>query len=125
LRWYFDIRMDKPKDFPVRGLCSGVHLDGTTPLSVNKPIARTHSKFASAIGTSTIGDNDFGSRRSLAQMGKKPQYQRRFVENRNNDRKLHLSYSIGEPIHPLPNFPGKESYRNKMVAWRVCWMNRV
>src|SRR5207245_11779275 len=39
LQWHFDIRVDKPKDLPVRGVRPGIHLPGTTPLALNEPIA--------------------------------------------------------------------------------------
>jgi hypothetical protein len=85
LPWQFDIRVDKPKDIPVRGVRSCIHLRGTTPLGLNKPIAETCSEVSRAIGTFTIGDNNFGPRRSLTQVREKSPYQRRLIENRNND----------------------------------------
>jgi hypothetical protein len=90
LQWHFDIRVDKPKDLPVRGMCPGIHLHGTTPLTRNKPIAMTCSDFSGAIRTSAIGNNDFRSGRSLAQVREEASYQRRLVEDGNNDRKLHF-----------------------------------
>jgi hypothetical protein len=66
LPWHFDIRVDKPKDLPVRGVCPSIHLRSPTPLALNKPIAMTCSEFSGTIRTSAIGDNNFSSRRSLA-----------------------------------------------------------
>ncbi len=85
LQWHFDIRVDKPKDLPVRGVCPSIHLRSTTPLALNKLVAKTHSEPSRAIDASAIGDNNFGSGRSFAQMLKKRAYQRCLVENRNND----------------------------------------
>src|SRR5438105_5261216 len=91
LQWHFDIRVDKPKDLPVRSVCPSIHLRSPTPLALNKPIATTCSEVSGAIRTSAIGDNNFGSGRSFAQVSEKSPYQRRLVENRNNNRKLHLN----------------------------------
>jgi len=85
LQWQFSIGVEEPKDFPARGVRSRIHLVGTTPLALNKLIAETCSEVSRAIGASTIGDNDFGSRRSLAQVREKSPYQWRLIENRNND----------------------------------------
>ncbi len=85
LQWQFSIGVEEPKDFPARGVRSCIHLRGTTSLALNKLIAETCSEVSRAIGASTIGDNDFGSRRSLAQVREKSPYQRRLIENRNND----------------------------------------
>jgi hypothetical protein len=85
LQRQFDICVDKPKNVPVRGLRPGIHLPGTTRLALNKPIAEACSEISRAIGTFTIGDNNFGPRRSLTHVREKSPYQRRLVENRNND----------------------------------------
>jgi hypothetical protein len=85
LQWQFDICVDKPKDIPVRGVRPGIHLVGTTALAFDKPIAEACSEISRAIGTFTIGDDNLGSRRSLAQVREKSPYQRRLIENRNND----------------------------------------
>ena len=85
LQWQFNIGVEEPKDFPARGVRSCIHLRGTTSLALNKLIAEAYSKVSRAIGASTIGDNDFGSRRSFAQVREKSPYQRRLIENRNND----------------------------------------
>jgi len=97
LQWHFDIRVDKPKDLPVRGVCPSIHLRSPTPLALNKPIAMTCSEVSGVIRTSAIGDNNFGSGRSLAQMLKKRAYQRCLVENRNNDRELHSNRFFKSP----------------------------
>jgi hypothetical protein len=65
-------------------------LRSPTPLALNKPIAMTCSEFSGAIRTSAIGDNNFGSERSLAQVSEKSSYQRCLIKDRNNDRKLHF-----------------------------------
>src|SRR6266478_7183443 len=85
LLWHLDIRVEEPKDFPARGVRSCIHLRSPTPLALNKLVAMTCSEFSGAIGASTIGDNDFSSRRSLAQVREKSPYQWRLIENRNND----------------------------------------
>jgi hypothetical protein len=90
LQWHFDICVDKPKDLPVRGVCPGIHLRSPTPLALNKPIAKARSEISGAIGTFAIGDNNFGSGRSFAQMHEKWPYQQYFIKDRNNDRKLHF-----------------------------------
>jgi hypothetical protein len=85
LQWQFGIGVDKPKDIPARGMRPGIHLRGTTPLALNKPIAEACCEISRVIGASTIGHNNFRSRRSLAQVREKSPYQRRLIENRNND----------------------------------------
>jgi hypothetical protein len=85
LQWQFGIGVEEPKDFPARGVRSCIHLVGTTSLALNKLIAETCSEVSRAIGTFTIGDDNLGSRRSLAQVREKSPYQRRLIENRNND----------------------------------------
>jgi len=64
-------------------------LPGTAALALNKSIAKVGGEMSGAIGASTIGDNNFGSRRSLAQMLKKRAYQRCLIKNWNDDRELH------------------------------------
>jgi hypothetical protein len=83
--------VNEPKDLPVRGVRPTIHLVGTAALTLNKSIAKVGSEFSGAIGASTVGDDNFGSRRSLAQMREKSPYQRRLIKNRNNNRNLHSS----------------------------------
>jgi len=64
-------------------------LIGTAALTLDKSIAKVGSELSCAVGASTIGDNNFGSRRSLAQMLKKRAYQRCLIKNWNDDRELH------------------------------------
>jgi hypothetical protein len=51
----------------------------------NKLIAQPCRKLIRAVGACTIDHNDFRSGRSLAQMLEKGAYQRRLIQNRNND----------------------------------------
>ena len=97
LQWHFDIRVDKPKDLPVRGVRPGIHLPGTTPLALNEPIAEACREISRPIDASTVGDNNFGSRRSLAQMLKKRAYQGCLVKNWNDDRELHSNRFFKSP----------------------------
>ncbi len=97
LHWHLDIRVDKPKDLPARGVRSCIHLVGTTQLALNEAIAETCSEVSRAIGASAIGDNNFGSRRSLAQMLKKRAYQGCLVKNWNDDRELHSNRFFKSP----------------------------
>jgi hypothetical protein len=94
LRWQFSIGVEEPKDFPARDVRPRIHLRGTTPLALNEAIAETCSEVSGAIGASTIGDNDFGSRCPLTEMREKLAYQRRFIKHRNNDRNLHCERSL-------------------------------
>jgi hypothetical protein len=111
--------VDEPKDIPARAVRPDIHLRGATPLAHNKPIAEACSQISRAIGAFTICDNNFGSRRSLAQMRDRSPYQRRLVENRNNDRKLHCLIPFANRLFSLTNFPSKEFCWNKKVASRV------
>jgi hypothetical protein len=71
-----------------------IHLPGTPLLARNEPVANVGSEISRAIGASTIGYNNFRSRRSLPQVREKSSYQRRLVENRNNDRNHCLWFRI-------------------------------
>ena len=73
----------------MRGVRPAIHLVGTAALALNKSIAKVGSELSGAIGASTIGNDNFSSRRSLAQMREKSPYQRCLIKNRNNYRKLH------------------------------------
>ncbi len=66
-----------------------------------KLIAEPCRETIGAIGACTIGDNDFGSGRPLAQMGEKWLYQRRLIKNWNNNRDLHLTTVAGTPVDHL------------------------
>src|SRR5437879_324027 len=90
LQWHFDIRVDKPKDLPVRSVCPSIHLRSPTPLALNKSIAKVGSELSGAVDASAVGDDNFGSGRSLAQVSEKSSYQRCLINDRNNDRKLHF-----------------------------------
>ncbi len=73
----------------MRGIRPAIHLVGTAALALNKSIAKVGSALSGAICASAIGDDNFGSRRSLAQMREKSPYQRRLIKNRYNNRNLH------------------------------------
>ncbi len=81
----------------MRGVRPGIHLRSPTPLALNKLVAMTCSEFSGAIGASAIGDNNFGSGRSLAQMLKKRAYQGCLVKNWNDDRELHSNRFFKSP----------------------------
>jgi hypothetical protein len=63
--------VDEPKDVPARSVRPGVHLRRTTPLARDKPIAESCSEVGRPISAFTICDNNFSSRRSLAQVRNK------------------------------------------------------
>jgi hypothetical protein len=76
--------VDKPKDLAVCDARPGIHLHGPTTLALDKLIAKSGGKPASAIGAFAVGDNNLSPRRSLAQMLKKWPHQRRLIENGND-----------------------------------------
>jgi len=89
VQWQFGIGVDKPKDLPVGRIRPTIHLPSTAALGLHKSITKVGSKLSCAVGASTIGDDNFGSRRSLAQMLKERAYQRCLIKNWNDDRELH------------------------------------
>jgi hypothetical protein len=92
LQWQFGIGVDEPKNLPVRGLRPSIHLDGPTPSALHKLITKSPRKISRAIGTFTVGNYDLGFGRSLAQTSEKRPYQRRLVENRNDNRYFHSTF---------------------------------
>jgi hypothetical protein len=83
--WNFGIDMDKPKDVAMCSTCSGIHLYGPVTSAYNKLITKIPGKVNSAIGTSTIRDNNLCARRSLAQTRKTLPQQQRLVQDWNNN----------------------------------------
>jgi hypothetical protein len=63
--------MDKPKDVATRGACTNIHLYCPIPLAYDNLIAKAPRQIGRAVGASTICNNNFRCRRSLAQMLKK------------------------------------------------------
>jgi hypothetical protein len=91
--------VDKPKDLAVGDTRSGVHLDSPTPPALHKLITKSPRKISRAVGTFTVGNYDLGFGRSLAQTSEKRPYQRRLVENRNDNRYFHSTFfgELGVP----------------------------
>src|SRR5439155_3444584 len=87
----FHVHVQKPKDVASCGTCAAVHLRGPVGLTDHESIAKACCEISRSIRASAVGDNDLSVRCSFAQMLKKPTYQRCLIENRNNDRKLHLN----------------------------------
>jgi hypothetical protein len=72
--------MQEPENIAVGRAGAGVHLYRTAAFAApNKLIAKPRRKLIRAIVACTIYDNDFRSRRSLAQMLEKGAYQRRLI----------------------------------------------
>src|SRR5205809_1778745 len=80
--------MHKPKHITACDPRPGVHLHGTTALAVDQLIVKTRCKVNRAVGASTVCHNNLSTGRSRAQVPKKWSYQRRLVENWNNDRNV-------------------------------------
>jgi len=90
-RWYFGVCMQEPENIAAGRAGASIHLYRAAAFaSPNELIAEPRRKLIGAVGACTIDHNDFRSRRSLAQMLEKRTYQRRLIQNRNNDRDLHL-----------------------------------
>jgi hypothetical protein len=78
--------MQEPENISAGRARAGVHLDRSAAFAgPNQLIAERDRKLVRAVGACTIDHNDFRSRRSRAQMLEKGAYQRRLIENWNND----------------------------------------
>jgi hypothetical protein len=64
----FCIDMEKPKDVAMRGARTSIHLCCPATLAYDKLIAKALREIGSAVGASTIRDNDLRSGCALAQM---------------------------------------------------------
>jgi hypothetical protein len=82
----------------MRGARTGVHLYRATGLAYDKLIAKALREISRAIGASALGDDNFSASRSLAQVSQEWSYQRRLVEDRNNDRDLHWNSFSNSPL---------------------------
>jgi hypothetical protein len=83
----------------------------STALAHHKLIAKAGREINRAIGASAIGNDNLSARGSFAQVSQKSPYQRRLVEDRNNDRDLHSNGFYNSPfkrgILSSPNFARK------------------
>ena len=87
---HFRVGMQKPQDIAACGIGSDVHLFRTAALAASDNlIAEALRQLVGAVSARAIDDNNFRSRRSLAQMREKSPYQRCLIKNRNDDRELH------------------------------------
>src|SRR5436309_8917347 len=67
----FGIDVDKPKDVTVRGTSGKIHLYRSIALAYDNLIAKAPRQINRAVIASTICDDNFSARRSLAQLLKK------------------------------------------------------
>jgi hypothetical protein len=87
---HFGVGMQKPQNIAACGIGSDVHLFRTAALAAaNNLIAEAFRQLGGAVSARAVCHNNFGFRRSLAQMSEKRPYQRRLVINWNNDRNPH------------------------------------
>src|SRR5438034_9036826 len=80
--------MNKPKDVTACSGGTGIHLYGSTALAFNELITKGRGEVDRAIRTSAVSDDNLRFGRAVAQVSKKWSYQRRLIEDRNNDREL-------------------------------------
>jgi hypothetical protein len=92
--WNFGINMDKPKDVAARSPRTSIHLSRPTTLTYNKLIAKAPCEVGRAVGASTVHDNDLRSSCPLTHVSKKRLYQRRLIDDWDDDRSLHLIYKL-------------------------------
>ena len=74
---------------------TGIHLCGSTAVAFNKPIAKARGEVDRAIRASAISDDNLRFGRAVAQVLKKWSYQRRLIEDRNNDGQLRSNVFLG------------------------------
>jgi hypothetical protein len=72
-------------------------LYGAIALAQHKLIAKPRREISRAIRASALGDDNFSASCSLAQLSQEWSYQRRLVEDRNNDRDLHRNGFSNSP----------------------------
>jgi hypothetical protein len=90
LQRHFGVGMQKPQDIAACGIGSDVHLFRTAALAAaDNLIAEALRQLVGAVSAYAIDDNNFRPKGSLAQTRKKRAYQRRLIEDRNNNRDLH------------------------------------
>jgi hypothetical protein len=115
-RWQLAIDMEKPQDLPARDARAGIHLPATTAFALDKLITKSSGQAIRPIRASAIRDDNLSSGRSISQMLKKWPYQRRLVEYRNNDRKLHSERFNKLSLSMLP--VSKQSSNQCLFCWR-------
>ena len=82
--------MQKPQNIAACGIGSDVHLFRTAALAApDNLIAKALCQLVCAVSARAIDDNNFRPTGSLAQTREKRAYQRRLIEDWNNNRDLH------------------------------------
>jgi hypothetical protein len=90
----FGIGVNEPKDVAARGTRASIHLYCPIAFGYDKLIAKPLRQIARAVGASTIRDNDLRSNCPLTHVSKKRLYQRRLINNWDDDRNLHPDLAI-------------------------------
>src|ERR1044071_4913360 len=84
--WHFGVCMQEPENIAPRHAGAGVHLYRAAAFAApNELMTEPRRKLIRAVGACAIDHDDFRASRSLAQMLEKRAYQRRLIQNRNND----------------------------------------
>jgi hypothetical protein len=87
---HFGVCMQKPQNIAACGIGSGIHLFCTAAIAASDNLsAEALRQLVGAVSARAIDDNNFRSTGSLAQIREKRAYQRRFIEDRNNNGDLH------------------------------------
>ena len=90
LQRHFGVGMQKPQNIAACGIGSDVHLFRTAALAApDNVIAEALRQLVGAVSARAIDDNNFRPTGSLPQIRQKGSYQRRLIEDRNNNGDPH------------------------------------
>jgi hypothetical protein len=88
---HFGIGVQKPENIAMCGIGSEIHLPGATALAAsNNLVAESLRQLIGTVSARTIDDNNFRPADSFSQVRKKRAYQRRFIQDGNDNGDLHL-----------------------------------
>jgi hypothetical protein len=88
---HFGIGVQKPENIALCGIGSEIHLHGAATLAApNNLVAEAFRQLIGPISARAIDDNNFRPTGSVSQVRKKRAYQRRFIQDWNDNGDLHL-----------------------------------
>jgi hypothetical protein len=94
-RRHCGIGVQKPQNIAMCSIGSEIHLPGPAALAgSNNLVAEAFSKSVGTVSARTIDDNNFRPTGSVSQVRKKRTYQRRFIQDWNDNGDLHLWFCL-------------------------------
>jgi hypothetical protein len=83
------VRVHEPKNVPVRDLSAGIHLSRPPASCLRNVVGEAVAKRLRSIGAASVHDDDLGGGRDQAQMLQERADNRRFIQDRDNNRNQH------------------------------------